>query len=462
MNNVLTGGLCFLSKSIDLLSDNIRKVFLNYLLPSVGGMLGISLYVLGDTLLVGRGLGSSGLAALNLSIPIMNIFSGFGFMFGVGGATIVSILRGQKEDEKTHSIFSLSFLIVFILGIVISVLGLVYLEEFALFMGASNQKILRMSMDYLKPMFTASLFFLLNSFFIIFLRNDHAPRLVMIAMLTSSISNVILDYVFIFILDMGMFGAGLATALSPLISLLILSSHFILDKNTIRFTFFKFKFTTLRHIMLNGIPSFIIEAMAGLVIFVFNLAILRIEGDLGVSAYSIVANLSLFCAAVFNGIGQAIQPLVSLNYGAKHIGRVKELVRLAVFTSLGVGITFFSLGYFFPRHLTLIFINNPSTKLMALSIRGIRLYFISFLLMGLNTVLISYLQAMEYSKYSISLSIARGLVFVLTGIIILPFFFGMNGVWLTIPLAELLTVFLAIVLFQPVRKVLVFSFAKNH
>lgn len=444
-----------MKKKSDLLHDNIREVFWKYLLPSVGGMLGISLYVLGDTLLVGRGLGGSGLAALNLSIPIMNIFSGLGILLGVGGATVVSVLRGEGKDKKTHGVFTMSFLIAAIIGILITVFGLFYLEEFAMFMGASNTEILTMSMDYLRPMFMASLFFVLNSFFIIFLRNDHAPKLVMVAMLTSSITNVILDYIFIFIFNMGMFGAGLATALSPIISLLILSTHFILRKNTIQFSKFSFDFRFIKRIILNGIPSFIIEAMAGIVIFVFNLAILKIEGNLGVSAYSIVANLSLFTAAVFNGIGQAIQPIISINYGAKLMNRVKEVVRLAAITAAGVGLFFASLGLLFPEQLTHIFINDPSAELMALSVRGIRLYFLSFLFMGLNTVIVSYLQSMEYSKSSIILSITRGLVFVLSGIVILPYLFQIDGVWLTIPIAELLTLIMAVLFFKPIRDIII-------
>ena len=209
--------------NFDLLNDDIKKVFLKYLMPSVGGMLGISLYVLGDTLLVGRGLGSSGLAALNISIPILNIFSGLGLLLGVGGATIVSILRGQGKDEDTNEVFTTSFIIALVMGLLITIFGLIYLEEFAIFLGATKGKILNMSTEYLRLLIMGSIFFVINSFLIIFVRNDNAPKLVMIAMLTSSISNVILDYIFIFIFDLGMMGAGLATVLSPIISLFIFS-----------------------------------------------------------------------------------------------------------------------------------------------------------------------------------------------------------------------------------------------
>lgn len=450
-----------MKSKLDLLNDPTNKVFWNYLLPSVGGMLGISIYVLGDTLLVGRGLGSSGLAALNISIPIMNIFSGLGFLFGVGGATTVSILRGENKDKETHKVFTLSFVVSLIIGVLLTIFGLLYLKEFSTLMGANSDMLLNMSTAYLRPMFVASIPFVLNSFMIIFLRNDHAPRLVMIAMLTSSISNIILDYIFIFPLDMGMYGAGLATAMSPVISLIILSTHFIRKNNMIKFSTFKFKFNTSKRIVSNGTPSFVIETMAGVVIFVFNIAILNIKGDIGVSAYSIVANLSLFCAAVFNGIGQAIQPLVSVNYGAEKYKRKKKFVKLAIYTALGFSLFFFIIGLLFPVQLTNVFIDGNNPKLMKISVVGIRLYFISFIFMGLNTVLISYMQSMEYATESITISVIRGFILVMVGIFIWPSFWGINGVWLTIPIAEILT-FIYITLFNKSgKKIVAYSLKRN-
>lgn len=443
---------------LDLLNDRVNKVFINYLLPSVGGMLGISLYVLGDTLIVGRGLGSLGLAALNISIPIMNIFAGLGFLFGVGGATIVSILRGEKKFEEVNKVFSFSLFLAASVGIILIILGLTFLDEFAVFMGANSDKLLNMSTSYLRPMFMSSLLFVLNSFMIIFLRNDNAPRLVMRAMLISSISNVLLDYLFIIVLNMGMFGAGLATSLSPIISLIIMSSHFIKNNNKVALARFSFKFKTFKRIISNGIPSFVIETMAGIVIFIFNIVILRLEGDIGVSACSIIANLSLFSAAVFNGIGQAIQPLISINHGAKKTKRVKSFVTLALYFSAGFGILFYSIGLFFPNALTRIFVSKFAPKLFKLSVTGIRIYFLSFLLMGINTTLISYLQSIEFSKASITSSIMRGFVFIIIGIIIWPRLWQINGVWLTIPIAELLTVVFTTLSFKPISNVIKYSF----
>ncbi|NMA96145.1 MAG: MATE family efflux transporter, partial [Clostridiales bacterium] len=286
----------------ELLEGNIFKTYINYLLPSIGGMLGISLYVLGDTLIVGRGLGSSGLTALNVSIPIMNIFSGLGLLLGIGGATIVSIFKGQNREDDTHRVFSISTIISIIFGLLIMILGLTNLEKFSLFLGAEKGKILNMSMEYLRPLFISSVFFVLNSSMTVYVRNDNNPRLSMISMLTGTISNVVLDYIFVIVCNMGMFGAGLATSLSPIISLAILSIHFLRGQNNIRFVMPEFEFALIKRIFSNGASSFIIESMAGVVIFGFNKVILGLEGNTGVAAYSIIANLSLFCVAVLNGI----------------------------------------------------------------------------------------------------------------------------------------------------------------
>lgn len=446
-----------MKKQLDILDGKISTIFLNYLIPSVAGMLGVSLYVLGDTMFVGRGLGTQGLAALNISIPIINIFNGLGLLFGIGGATALSIARGEGREEEVNIIFTKSVLFCISTGLLIAFLGLGYLKELSLFLGAEEGIILDMSMEYLRTLLFASPFFVLNSAMVIFVRSDHGPKLSMIAMLAGTISNIILDYVFIFIFKWGMFGAGFATALSPVISLAIISIHFIKKRNTIKLELAKIELSIIKRILSNGTASFIMETMGGIIIFAFNHRILGIRGNMGVSAYSIIANLSLFCVAIFNGIGQAIQPIVSVNYGARKYERVYEVVRLGIYTSLITGVCFFCIGQFFPKQLSAIFIQGTEKELVDVTIIGIRLYFISFLLMGLNTVITAYLQAIEYAKISTYISIGRGCLFVLVGLMVLPSFFNLNGVWLTLPFAEGITFILSIVLFKECNNIVKYS-----
>ncbi|HHY90838.1 MAG TPA: MATE family efflux transporter [Clostridiales bacterium] len=435
-----------MAEKMNLLEDNIRQIFFRYLISGVGGMMGVSLYILADTMLVGRGLGSEGLAALNISIPMINVLNGLGLLFGIGGATALSVSRGQKDDEKANHIFTISILLSACIGIVFTSIRLFFLDELCYFLGASGG-IFQMSRDYLSACMSFSIAFLLNCTLTAFVRNDGAPRLAMWAMLTGNISNIILDYVFIFIFGWGMWGAAFATGLSPVISLVILSIHFIRKKNQMKLVKPVLQRDLLKRITLNGTSSFIVELSSGIAIFAFNQAILGITGDIGVSAYSIIANLSLVCGAVFIGIGQAIQPIVSLNYGAGRMSRVYESVRLAVYFSLGFGLFFYIIGISFPQLLVSLF-SKGDPALMKITVRGIHLYFICFIFMGWNIVITSYFQSQERAKASMLLSLSRGLLFIIVGLMLLPKWFQLDGVWLTMPFAELATAILSGIYFK--------------
>lgn len=439
-----------MSNRTKLLEGDTGKVFLKYLIPAVGGMLGTSLYVLGDTMVVGQGLGSQGLAALNVSIPIINVFNGMGLLFGIGGATAISINRGRRDEEGLNDIFSKSMIMAFIIGAIITIIRILFLDEFVSFLGASEASF-QMSKDYLGILMFFSIAFLLNVSLTVHIRNDGAPRLAMAGMLTGSIMNVILDYIFVFKFNWGMSGVGLATGFAPVIGLIILGTHFIRKKNQIKFIIPKVNWSIVKRIIVNGGASFIVEISAGIVIFTFNKVLSDIAGDIGITAYSIVANLSLIFAAIFIGLGQAIQPIVSINYGANKMNRVYEFVKMAILTSFILGGLFYSLGLFFPEFLISIFI-DANAELMKIATRGIRIYFLSFVLMGVNIVLTSFIQSKEYGRTSLIISLSRGFIFVILILMILPKIIGIDGVWLTLPLAELITSIISLIYFKKYRK----------
>lgn len=442
-----------------LLEGDINKTFFKYLIPAVGGMLGTSLYVLGDTMVVGRGLGSLGLAALNVSIPLNNVFNGMGLLFGIGGSTALSINRGRRDEEELNDIFSKSMIMALFVGILLTLIRIFFLDKLVYFLGASEATF-QMARDYLGILMSFSIAFLLNVTLTVFIRNDGAPKLAMAGMLTGSIMNVVLDYIFVFKFGWGMAGVGLATGLAPIIGLVILTSHFIRGKNQIKFILPKTNWLIVRRIIGNGGSSFVVELSAGIVIFAFNRALANITGDIGITAYSIIANLSLIFAAIFTGIGQAIQPIVSFNYGADRMKRVYEFVKRGIFTSLGLGILFYSLGLFFPEFLVSIFI-DADPELMAITVRGIRIYFLAFILMGVNIVLTSFIQSKEYGRVSLKISLLRGFILVIIILLILPRFIGVDGVWLTLPMAELITSIISLVYFDKYRRAVLFSLNKN-
>lgn len=442
-------------EKLELLEKDIKQIFFKYLIPSVGGMLGVSLYVLGDTMIVGRGIGSVGLAALNISIPIINVFHGLGLLFGIGASTAISISRGRGDEGQVNNIFTIAMILSLLTGIALTLLRVFFIDDISMVLGASKDTF-QMSRDYLGVLMAFSPMFLLNYTLTVLVRNDGNPNLSMWAMLTGSIVNVILDYVFIFIFDWGMAGAALATCISPMLGLVLLSIQFIKKQNKMKFIRIKLKTDILKRILANGFASFIVELSAGVVIFIFNLVIIRLTGDIGVSAYSIIANLSLIATAIFTGIGQAIQPIVSVNFGAGKMSRVYEAGKLAIYTSLVLGIIFYILGLLFPEFLVSVF-SKGDKELLDITVKGIKIYFLSFIFMGINIILTSYLQSKEYARASMIISLLRGFIFTVIYLILLSNIFGLTGVWMTLPLAELSTIIVSAIVFINARKIIGYS-----
>ena len=434
-----------MNKRVDLLKSDVKEIFIKYLIPSIAGMMGLSLNILFDTIFIGQGVGSEGLAALNIAIPIFNIFSSIALLLGIGGATAVSVSMGKKEYDKVNKIFTTSMIINVSIGIFLTVIGIFFTEKICYLLGATPD-VLDMVKSYLGVIVWFSWAFLMSNTLTVFVRNDKNPRLAMWSMLIGNFANIVFDFVFIFIFNWGMKGAAIATTMSPVITIILLSTHFIRGNNTLKFKLDKLKIdkNIINRILKNGFPSFIMELSSGLIIFAFNMSISNIEGAIGVSAYSIIANISLVCVAIFNGIAQAIQPIISINYGAKKYERVHEALKLAIKTSVIFGAIFYASGVLFPEKIVLLF-NSGDAKLMEMTCGGIKLYFIAFLFMGANIARVSYFQSIENSKASTLVSLCRGVIFVLISLLILPMILGINGVWITIPIVEVASMIIACV-----------------
>lgn len=433
-----------------ILDGNINLVFFKFLFNSVFAMLIVAFYIMVDTIFIGRGIGSDGLAALNIALPIFNILNATGLLFGMGGATALSISIGKNDIEESRRIFSQTMLTSVTIGIIYSILGVMFREKIAYKLGASDENI-SLVLAYLNGVFFMSFSFMLVHTTSSFVRNDNRPRLAMIATVIGGITNIILDYIFIFNFKMGMTGAALATSIASLLSLIILTSHFFSKNCSLKFVKFKFTIERLSRLLLNGTPSCIIELSSGIVIFIFNIAILNIIGEIGVSAYSIIANISLICTAIFTGIAQAIQPIISVNYGANKYDRVRRVKQMALIVAGVVGLLFYILGIIAPNLIVKLF-TSESGQIIDITVNGIKYYFIGFLIMGFNIVLGSYYQSREFSVVSNAISMGRGIIFIIVGLIILPRIFGINGVWLTIVFSELMTMISLITYIKFFRK----------
>lgn len=409
--------------------------FAKYVSTNIFGMIGISCYILADTFFVAKALGSIGLAALNLSISIYSILHAFGLMIGVGGATRFKILKSQGKDEKAHKVFFTSVGTGIVTGVIFAIIGLLKAKDLALLLGA-DVSTLPLTQIYLSTILSFSVFFIINNIFLAFARNDNAPNLSMTAMIVGSVSNIILDYVFMFPLEMGMFGAAFATCLAAFISICILLLHFVRKKDEFRPLKYRVDCSLIPDMASLGLSSFIGEISLAVVLITFNLLILGLEGNLGVAAYGIVANLALVGIAVFTGLAQGIQPLASEYYGQKDYVMARKVRRYAVFTSLLLAIVIYFGMFLYCDNVIAVFNSENNARIAAMAETGLQIYFLGFFFAGINLVTAMFFSATENTRDAFILSIARGLVIIVPAGVVLSRIWNMTGVWLAFVLTE--------------------------
>lgn len=424
-------------------TQSIFRTFAKYVSLNVIGMIGLSCYILADTIFIANGLGNNGLTALNLILPVFSFLNGLGLMFGMGAATRYSILRGEHNEKKANQVFTQILIIALIAGTILTAVGIFFPFDIAAILGA-DPSILPMAGTYLQTILVFSYAFLINNVMICFVRNDGNPKLAMTAMLAGSFSNIVLDYIFIFEFDLGMFGAAFATGLAPIISLGVLSLHFIKKKNNVRLAKTSLPRASVLQMLSLGLPSFITEFSSGIIMLLFNFTILSIAGNTGVAAYGIIANLALIVVAVLSGIAQGIQPLLSTSYGEGKTDQMKVIHRLAIILSVVLGCAFYVVCFIFPESITSLFNREQDALLTKLASEGMRLYFVAFLFMGANIVTSSFFASIEKPMQSFVISIIRGFVAVIPLILIMPILFQMTGVWLVIPIVEIITLCISI------------------
>lgn len=423
---------------------SIFKTFIKYVSLNVLSMIGLSFYILADTYFISSGVGNMGVAALNIVLPVYCLISGIGLMLGMGAATHFSILIGEGKEKDASKCFTHAFCIGLLLGLVFFLVGTFFSSNIAMLLGA-DVVVMPLAETYLQTVMSFAPAFIINQIFVCFVRNDKQPRLTMIAMLSGSLSNVVLDYIFIFPLGMGMFGAAFATGLAPIISMLVLSRHYITKSNHFHFIKSKPSVTPLKHIFSLGLPSFITEFSSGIIMAIFNFIILGIAGSIGVAAYGIVANLALVVVSIFTGIAQGIQPVVSRNVGLKKFGDNKKILIYAITLAVILGAVFYFIGMFGAKTIANVFNKEQNIALTKMAIEGIQLYFIAFFIMGINIVVSAFFAASSKPFQSFVISITRGCVAIIPLSLLLSYLFQMTGVWLTIPSAEIVTLVISMI-----------------
>lgn len=423
--------------------QNLNRTFARYMSLNILGMLGMSGYILADTFFVSSRLGSDGLAALNLAISVFGFINGLGMMLGIGGATRYAICKAREDDKEANASFTLSLVAGIGAGVLLVLFGLLFSRPLAGLLGA-EERILPMCAVYLRTAFLFAPFFILNHILVAFVRNDGSPKLAMTAMLVGSLSNIVLDYLFLYPLNMGIFGAALATGTAPIIGIAISSIHIFSGRSQFRAVPTGLSLRKMAAVAGLGIAAFINEFSSGITLVVFNLLVMHAAGTIGVAAYGVVANLALVVLSVFTGIAQGSQPLLSHAYGMQDLSVVRRVYHMALLLASALGLLALGAALLFPAQLVSLFNSEGNAALQAIAEPGLKLYFIGFLFVGFNFVSAALLGATEQAGASFRVSFFRGCLGIVPAACLFAFLFGMTGIWLAFPAVELVTLFLSV------------------
>ncbi len=432
--------------------NNYFSIFMKYVSQNVFAMLGVSAYLLADTYFISKAAGADGLTALNLSLPFYGLIYAIGGLIGVGSATRYAILKAQGADEsEIDGYFSNGVLWSVLLSIPFILLGIFCPEEMIRLMGG-NDEIIAVGTGYFRLFLCFTPFFMCHYQISGFVRNDKDPTIPMIGSLCGSLFNIVFDYIFMFPCGLGITGAALATVMSPAVCMLISSLHFLKKSNTIRFVWHIPSVSMLKNSIPLGVSAMISELSSGVTTAVFNYLLLGLVGNIAVAAYGVIANYALIVIAIFNGIVQGSQPLISKAYGSGENKVMNKYLRYAVMTAVTVAILVIACGFGFTDALVGFFNSEGNLVMAGYAHTGMRLYFLGFLLSGINMVLVGYFSATDQPRISFIGSVLRGVVLICGCAIVLATLMNVNGVWLSYIVAELITLIVLLIMIYIKRK----------
>ena len=430
--------------SIDFESGQIGKLFRRMLLPTLLGTLAMSAMTVIDGIIVGQGVGSQGVASINIVAPIYLIMSGIGLMVGAGCSVVASIHLAQNKLKVARLNVTQALLVSAFVVTLIAIGVLVFPEQTARLLGASDT-LMPHVLDYvvwIMPGFVFEMFSLIGLFII---RLDGAPRFAMWCNIIPAVLNAILDWVFVFPVGMGVKGAGVATSFCMFLGGMMALSYLVFKARSLRPQLPKLSVKSLRLTLRNigyqcrvGFSSLMGELAIAVSIYIGNLVFMRYLGDEGVGAFGISCYYTPFFFSVGNSIAQSAQPIISYNYGAERWTNVAKVRRLLLSTSLAVGVVLALLFSLLPEPLVALFVDTSSSA-GRIAINGFPYFATGIILFILNVAIIGYYQSIERIGRAILLVSLRGVIFLLPCFMLLPRLYGEEGIWLAMPVAELFT-----------------------
>lgn len=420
---------------MNLLTGNIRQAYFRYLSAAFGSALISSIYYLVDMAMVGQYQGPDGTAALAVVAPVWNIAYSLGLLTGIGGAVLLSTARGSGQSRHANECFTAAVVESVFFALLSWIVIGIWVGAYAAPLGADDA-LLPLAEAYLRPIRVVMPLFLFNQTLAAFLRNDNHPGLATAAVLAGGIFNIIGDYVFVFTFDMGVMGAGLATSIGAAITFVVMLTHFFSRRNTLRLVRPARMFRLFGQLSVTGFSSFFLDIAMGILTVLFNRQIMKYYGASALAVYGIIVNISTIVQCCGYSVGQAAQPILSINFGAGQWKRISQVLKYAVLSAGGFGLLWLLVELLFPNGIVRIFM-TPTEAVLAIAPQILRSYGLSFLLLPFNVFSTYYFQSVMRPGASFAISVVRGVG--LSGLLIclLPLLFGPEMIWFAMPITEL-------------------------
>lgn len=426
----------------------IRQSFFKYALPSVLAMWVYTIYTMVDGMFVARGVGTTALASVNISMPFINTAFALGILFAVGASTRASVCKGRGDFRQADGIFTVSVVTVAVIGLIVAVIGWFNAEHIANLLGA-DEETRPYVVSYLRIIILFVPFYMTSYNLEVLIKADGFPHKAIVTSCAGAVTNIVLDYFFVMVFHWGIQGAGVATGMSQVMTFSIFFGHFLSKKSGFSFVKIKWKLKQVLGFAKLGIADSVTEFSVGAVIFMFNNVLLHVAGNDGVVIYTVIAYVSQLILMTMMGINQGMQPLVSFYHGRDEKETHRYILRIALVSAGVCSLLSFGFGAVYPNPIVAVFI-DPSQN-MSLFLEGVtafKLFSVSFLPLGVVVILGGYFTALELPKFAMTISLGRGLVLVVVSLFIMTLLFGETGVWLAMGVSETMAMIIAVVLYR--------------
>ena len=432
---------------------NILKTILRYTIPSVVSMWVFTIYTMVDGIFIGRYVGPLGLAGVNITMPLINLTFAIGIMIAVGSSTLIAIHYGEGDWTAGNKIFTTAVYSLLTCGILISLIITIFIDPIIYFLGG-NDILYPYIKDYLRIIILFCTCYMTGYALEIYIKVDGNPVYPTLCVVTGGVVNILLDYIFVVLFHFGIKGAALATGLSQVTTTSLLFYYIFFKTKRVKFTKITYSIFNLLKIMKVGFAEFLAEVSTGISIFVFNLVILKQLGESGISAFGIIGYISSFITMTMIGFNQGVQPIFSFNLGAKEYKKISQIMKISFSILTLLGIFFYTIINIFSLNIVTVFLSE--IKDISLTQRALTIYSFAYLICGFNIFIAGYFTALDRVKLSTIITSLRGIVLLITLILLLPKLFGTPGIWITVFVTELLTLVVSIIFiksYNPIFKI---------